>query len=479
MIHRIIKSTVVLIVVLFSINACTSKKQSTEVIVSFRNTSVKWKEVKLSIIDMVSMQLTPVTVSEIDSTMKHELKFSLTKPTLATLQYGDKWFTTYFEPGYNLSIEESGNGSIVLSGRGSEPNTYLQKISQVQNEMENAGGINLFQLDQSSFLSRIDSMKSRQTYLHNFYVDSLKISASTAGFLDRRNEIVILGKLYNYSWNYATSHNYSLPKELNVIDKTPLDSAMLNYRVADYAMIMHMYMHFKYFFQYDETNYIDKGAHGVTDIMRAIDTGQYPASMKEFLSAKNIDYWMGKYGITDDIDSAYNQFKRLYPNSLLQKDMTTKYSRWSSILKGEPAPNIKGYSILGEEVSLNSLKGKVVYIDVWATWCGPCLAEIPHSKALQGKFKKDNDVVFLFVSIDENKADWEAKVKSDKEWTGSHIIEARTDKGVSPILENYQIGGIPRYMLIDKNGLIANTNAPRPSSGSAIILEITRLLKEK
>lgn len=477
-----IKNISLAMILLFGIHACTTKKPEAEVVISFKNHPLKWKELKISAIDMVSMQLIPLTSGEIDSTAQ-ELRISLTKPTFATLQYGNKWSTIYFEPGFNLSIEENTAGSMRFSGKGSEPNTYLQKMTRIQNEMENSGGINLFELNQDRFLSRIDSMKTKQADFHKFYTDSLKLPKSIAEFLSKRNEVIILGKLYNYSWNYATAHNYALPSELSVTEKTPLDSTMLNYRVADYAMIMHMYMHFKYFFQYNEPNSdsknTDKDAHGATDIMRAIDTDQYPALMKEFLSAKNIDYCMGKHGITDDLDSAYNQFKRLYPNSSWHKDMAIKYDRWSSISKGKPAPNFKGHSILGEEISLNSLKGKVVYVDVWATWCGPCLAEIPHSKALQSKFRKDENVVFLFVSIDENKADWEAKVKSEKEWNGTHIIEQRNEKGASGLLESYQIGGIPRHMLIDKKGLIANTNAPRPSSGSTIISEIIRLLKEK
>lgn len=114
-----------------------------------------------------------------------------------------------------------------------------------------------------------------------------------------------------------------------------------------------------------------------------------------------------------------------------------------------------------------------MYIDVWATWCGPCIAEFPKSKQLQKKFQNNSKVEFLYVSVDKNKEAWKKMLADDMNFKGIHIIQIE-GHGES-IWESYQISGIPRYILIDQNGDIVSSDAARPSSGE-IEKEINDLL---
>ena len=124
---------------------------------------------------------------------------------------------------------------------------------------------------------------------------------------------------------------------------------------------------------------------------------------------------------------------------------------------------------------MSDFKGKIIYIDVWATWCGPCVTEIPSTIEFQKSLQGNNDVVFLNVSVDKNVEAWKNKVIKEKEWEGIHIILNR--KQYDSLAINYRLVGIPQYILIDQNGIIANAKAPRPSSPKALKEEIGKLSK--
>ncbi|PSG88327.1 TlpA family protein disulfide reductase [Aurantibacter aestuarii] len=139
--------------------------------------------------------------------------------------------------------------------------------------------------------------------------------------------------------------------------------------------------------------------------------------------------------------------------------------------KGSESPSFKDYeNYAGGKMSLNDLKGKYAYLDIWATWCGPCKAEIPALKELDEAYK-DKNIQFVSISIDDERAHkgsmekaheaWMAMVK-DKELTG---VQLMAPKGwESQFIRDYQINGIPRFILLDPEGKIVTADAPRPSS---------------
>ena len=139
--------------------------------------------------------------------------------------------------------------------------------------------------------------------------------------------------------------------------------------------------------------------------------------------------------------------------------------------KGAVSPTFEKYeNYKGGTTSLSDLKGKYVYVDVWATWCGPCKAEIPHLKKVEADYR-DKNIAFVSISIDDDRShkgswekaneDWRAMVK-DKELGG---IQLFAPKGWnSQFITDYRINGIPRFILIDPDGKIVTPDAPRPSN---------------
>src|SRR5690606_38180730 len=99
---------------------------------------------------------------------------------------------------------------------------------------------------------------------------------------------------------------------------------------------------------------------------------------------------------------------------------------------------------------LSDLKGKVVYIDFWASWCKPCLEQVPHAKTLKEELE-GKDVVFLYISIDTDTSSWKKMIEL-KQINGLHGI---VYGGFSSVpMKLYQINGIPQYFIIGKDGKI-------------------------
>ncbi len=120
---------------------------------------------------------------------------------------------------------------------------------------------------------------------------------------------------------------------------------------------------------------------------------------------------------------------------------------------------------------LEQYKGKVVYLDFWASWCGPCKKEMPYSQNLQETFE-GQDVVFLYLSVDRNAQSWLSMIEK-LQITGEHY---RANSNVHQELNaQFNVRSIPRYVLIDKKGKVVSANATRPSNPT-VVEEIKKLL---
>ena len=139
--------------------------------------------------------------------------------------------------------------------------------------------------------------------------------------------------------------------------------------------------------------------------------------------------------------------------------------------EGAASPAFNDYeNFNGETTSLKDLEGKYVYIDVWATWCGPCIAEIPALKKLEADYH-DKNISFVSISIDDAKRHGGSFEKAHEKWKTMVREEElggiqlfAPDGWESGFIKDYQIYGIPRFILVDPEGNIVSASAPRPSS---------------
>lgn len=168
---------------------------------------------------------------------------------------------------------------------------------------------------------------------------------------------------------------------------------------------------------------------------------------------------LSRYKTLENLHAAVAPFK----DYILTDSAQAKYLRYETGLatyaKGEKAFNFSYPDINGDTVTLASLRGKIVLVDTWATWCAPCRVEIPHLKKLEHELK-DKDIAFVSLSVDVEKDEEKWKKFVQKESLGGIQLYA---KGFSEFAQYYKISSIPRFLIFDKEGRIVTIDSPRPS----------------
>jgi thiol-disulfide isomerase/thioredoxin len=132
--------------------------------------------------------------------------------------------------------------------------------------------------------------------------------------------------------------------------------------------------------------------------------------------------------------------------------------------------------INGKMFKLSELKGKVVYLDIWASWCGPCRKQFPAAKALKEQLskKEKKNIEFLYISIDNTETVWKRAIEE----LGIEGVHGLSKGGWgSEATSKFGVSSIPRYLIFDKKGKVVDGNATRPSDPR--LLQILQRLAEE
>mgnify|MGYP001819705808 CR=1 FL=1 len=171
----------------------------------------------------------------------------------------------------------------------------------------------------------------------------------------------------------------------------------------------------------------------------------------------------------ENLDKFAGEYLEYYAQ--MEERRKTRAAQFADLV-GQPSPEFQDYeNYKGGTTSLNELKGKYVYVDVWATWCGPCKREIPSLKEVESEYH-DKNIEFVSISVDNGrgykdkspeaaKEGWKAMI-ADKEMGGIQLYA--DNNWESDFVKGYKIRGIPRFILIGPDGNVIDPDAPRPSS---------------
>lgn len=314
-----------------------------------------------------------------------------------------------------------------------------------------------------------------------------------------KDHAVLQGSIQNVRSKTITVQNRDYTKEITINeDGTFQDTLQLVATVENYiqnfytltteneSVFVYLKNGYDLIIAMDESNFEEtlkiqgKGAENSNYILDRIQASDILESIEPFFSSKKEIFVEKVTQIKDRFDGLVYQHKNidealqkgeLQSNKELYEGLMMAYEQQNRIAvntkKGAPSPAFVNYeNYKGGTTSLDDLKGKYVYIDVWATWCGPCRQQIPFLQELEEKYHGKN-IEFVSISTDspaQHQA-WK-KMIAEKNMGGIQLFAGKDQSFVRA----YEVSGIPRFILIDPDGNILDANAPRPSDRSLISL---------
>lgn len=351
--------------------------------------------------------------------------------------------TLYLTPGDELEVMiTQNNREAEFKGKGAEANTYLKERLFPKGGSYLDGGSNV----------RADFRQTRQI------IDSLAFLrgqqlASQWGLSDEFRELEN-GRIYAdvinsylYYKSYATEYNGKTEEEVQAAEQ--------QYRAEVAPSVVNKV------YSLNNDRFLDVAV--VRNILFYAEDAEYADFFKPYVATeryKELYEGFGKVSLlrgtlSQQVVDEINTYLDTMKNPDFAAELRNKVDRAARLLPGQPAIDIVLTDTAGQQKKLSDFKGKPIYVDLWATWCGPCIQESPAFNALSAEYP---EIEFVQISTDQQREAWMSYL--------SH------KQGVLPqynsvdmqLTEGWQIFYIPRFILIDKDFKILNAYAPRPSS---------------
>lgn len=174
---------------------------------------------------------------------------------------------------------------------------------------------------------------------------------------------------------------------------------------------------------------------------------------------------------TQRLNELTNAYIETAINEKLKRDIEQYSYRLLKFATGSPAPEFSLANHQNQKKSLADYKGKYIYLDVWATWCGPCKKELPYYEDLKTQYQGKN-IEFVSVCVWDKQEAW-SRFLTEKKLGGEQLFNPQEDNSFT---ENYMIQGVPTFVLIDTEGKLILRDAERPSD-PALKSRLDSLLK--
>ena len=381
-----------------------------------------------------------------------------------TLTHGRERTSMFLKANHSLSISIDAadfDKSLIYSGKGSSDNNYLA-AKMLNLSVNPVDYKSMYSMDEGEFINHINETKANDIA----FIDSFEKNNTV---LDNELKSIELKEI-NYKYllsiqRYPVYYKFYAKKEPKTSDLFDKDLKNIDYiNNNDYVNSpSYKSLVLAHFFNQEKLSSNIK-TH-FSDLLEA----NAPNIKKDIVS-------QGKYYLSassENNELLYNSFIKMSNDSIQTAELTDIYNKLQLIKKGMKSPEFFDYeNYKGGTTSLSDLRGKYLYIDVWATWCGPCIREIPASKKME-KLYHEKNIEFVYISIDVR----DRPVYNYDKW--KEMIEEKSLGGVQLFADNawdskftkaFVINSIPRYLLIGPDGNIVSGDAPRPSDQKLVEL---------
>lgn len=360
------------------------------------------------------------------------------------LKAGDVSRSLYLKPGYDIHLNFE-NSEMEISGKGDKENQYLQDRENLKEKLRGYNSYQYYsQLPEEKFLKSTDSIQALNLKLITEYegIDE-RLEATERNWLKLSKtdklRMYPLARARFVDPTYIPSPVYPDAWEgVDVNDEKLLD-------VSLFAMLM--------------LTSSGKEANELgMERWEYIISDDYP--VKNAKIKQEILYLAGLYTMSsfNNVDEFHAKARSVITNDKKWAVIDQKFKDVTRLEKGRPAPEFELKNMQGKNISLEDLKGNIVYLDFWASWCRPCIEEMPAFKKLQNEFASSN-IKFVSIGIESKKESLEKLIEAQG-LEGIHLFDPDKEEDLK---KRYNVEGIPHYVLIDTDGKMIEKRAKRPS----------------
>jgi peroxiredoxin len=417
--------------------------------------------------------------ASINATQNFGIACRIEIPQLVTLRYGEKTCQLFLEPNDSLHVEFNSQTfpeKIKFGQRAKDNNSLWQNYRKkypkdmiIFNYRQYRKGLHYYKVHQdldkimhktapADFVQLLETERKQKESMYRLFkedpdkqlTEEFKTFIQTEFDYDRWLKLLTYGDVYQGRHRLDTSFLGFLDTAL-VLDDLSLGN-------ENYRDFITAFVHYRCRYQ--------------ADASKSIYIQLYHYS-KNYLAGRTKYFTMAQFLATAlrkenpvAILPIYEDFIKENPYYELDKIVLDPFQKANQFAAGAPAPDFSLKNAQGEVVQLSELKGKVVYLDFWASWCRPCMQKIAALQALKPRFE-GKDVVFLHVSLDRSQEAWKETLEK-KNFTGQQLFFNPIE---SNITADYNVLSVPTFFLITKDGNFAFT----PSSVDSKELELALL----
>ncbi|MBK7097722.1 MAG: TlpA family protein disulfide reductase [Sphingobacteriales bacterium] len=368
-------------------------------------------------------------------------------------------FPLYIKPGSKENLNLHYNDTAYLSvGKGSLSgnNKALILFSNFHFQNQKQLFFNMPAADSAAFyLSRIFDFVDN--LLSKFNLKEQRVKS----YLDAWALNDYIQNLMTVQRYYAKGTDKKLPGNAYQFSKSPVKI----FNQPEALLLYDTFSSLKNYFEIIDTSDVSKNKKSDEYIRHSMDLVNQLFSndaVKTMFCSKELQSYMrsARFSTEDDFENKLQQFKeltRVVPNIEIRQQLVEDFTNLRFTREGASMPDVIFKDAEGRYVPIADFRGKYIYIDMWASWCIPCIKEIPYLKELEKDYGSKN-IVFLSISVDEDKGAW--KKKMDELNLSGHQLEV----GSSGFEKLMNMQGIPHFFLFNSEGKLMIYKAPRPGS---------------